>query len=68
VSSINDPKGIDRFRLVTLRSACRLERLGMGRSRRPSARTITINEFKLAKSATWDEVIGALDKRIQELT
>jgi hypothetical protein len=51
--------------LVTLRAAVRLEKLGMVRSRRPSAKALAIAELGLDKNADYDTVIAALSAKIK---
>lgn len=56
----------NRFQLVALRGAVKLEKLGMKRSRSPSAKTLAIQQLGLAKSATHDEVITAITARLED--
>lgn len=57
---------IGRFQLVALKGAVKLEKMGMTRSRRPSAKTLAIQQLGLPKSSTHDEVIAALVAKIEE--
>lgn len=54
---ITGKENIDRFRLMVLRSALRLEAQGMGRSRRPSALT-SAREQGLTKARTAKEALA----------
>jgi len=54
------------FQLVALKGAVKLEKMGMTRSRRPSAKTLAIQQLELPKSSTHDEVIAALEAKIKE--
>lgn len=58
--------GTIRFHWIALRSAVKLEKLGMTRSRRPSARRIAIKELSLPHASTHDEVIAAINKKLGE--
>lgn len=57
---------IARFQWVALRGALRLEKLGMKRSVRPSARQIVLKASGLKSSATYDELIEFANQRIKE--
>lgn len=56
---------IDRFQLVALRGAVKLEKLGMKR-RGQSAAMIAKNQFDLPKSTKYDDVIARITKAIEE--
>jgi hypothetical protein len=58
---------VSAFHLISLKGAVKLEKLGMKRSRSPSAKTIAIKEFGLAPKATHDEVIQTLEQKIKEI-
>lgn len=55
----------NRFHLITLKSAIKLEKLGMTRRSR-SAKAIAIEELGLPKHSTHDEVIAAIVKKLEE--
>lgn len=55
-----------RFHFIALRGAVKLEKLGMHRSRKPSAKAIAIKELQLKRNSSYDEVIAALSKRLGE--
>lgn len=57
---------IIRYHFIVLRSAVRLEKLGMKRSRRPSAKAIAIKELQLKRNSSYDEVIAAISKMLGE--
>lgn len=56
---------IDRFQLVVLRSAVKLEKLGMKR-RGTSATAIAKARFGLKRNATHDDVIARIGAAIEE--
>lgn len=58
--------GTIRFHFVALRSAVKLEKAGMTRSRRPSAKAIAIKELQLPKNSNYDAVIEAISKKLEE--
>lgn len=60
MTALSTPEQINRFRLVSLRSAVKLEAAGMTR-RGKSATSIARTEMKLPKSASRDDVLKALD-------
>lgn len=60
MTALYTPEQINRFRLVSLRSAVKLEAAGMTR-RGKSATSIARAEMKLPKSASRDDVLKALD-------
>lgn len=54
-----------RFHFIALRSAVKLEKLGMTR-RGPSAKSIAIKELQLPWNSNYDAVIEALTKKLGE--
>lgn len=56
---------IIRMHFITLRAAVKLEARGMKRSRKPSAKQISIKELSLPKASSYEEVISALNKKIE---
>lgn len=58
---------VSAFHLISLKGAVKLEKLGMKRSRRPSARAIAIQEFGLGKKASYDDIISTLETKIKEI-
>jgi hypothetical protein len=58
--------GTIRFHLITLRGAVKLEKAGMKRSRRPSAKQIAIKELSLPQGCSYDDVIAAIGERLGE--
>ena len=52
--------------LCVLRGAVKLEKLGMKRSRSPSAKTCAIVKLGLGLKSTHDDVIAALTTKIEE--
>ena len=64
--SIIGESGTIRFHFVALRSAVKLEKLGMKRSRSPSAKTIAIKELQLPRNSNYDQVISALNQKLGE--
>lgn len=57
---------LDLVHLLSLKAAVKLEKAGMHRSKRPSARTIAIHELQLSIRAGYDEIIAALANRVEE--
>ena len=66
MSTITDTSGMIRFHLLALRGAVKLEKRGMKRSRGPSARSIAVKELSLPRSASYDDVIAAIGKKLGE--
>lgn len=60
------PEQIERYRLVTLRAAVRLESLGMKRKGR-SAAAISREILGLSRSASFPAVIEGLTQRIEAI-
>ena len=57
---------LEMVHLLTLRAAVKLEKQGIHRSKRPSARTVAVHELSLSIKAGYDEIIAALSNRIEE--
>lgn len=62
----DDLSGTIRFHWLALRSAVKLEKLGMKRSHSPSAKTIAIRELKLHRNSNYDDVISAISMKLGE--
>lgn len=65
---IDDPEGIALARLITLKQAVRLEATGMRHSSGKSMRKVACTELGLARSTSYDDVVGALAKEIDKRT
>lgn len=59
------PRGVAAFRTIVLRSAVKLESVGL-KSRGGSKRALAIRELGLKRNATYDEVLVALDQAIED--
>jgi hypothetical protein len=66
MEATQDLSGPIRMHFIVLRSAVKLEKRGMRRSRGPSAKAIAIKELQLRRNATHDEVIEAIGKKLGE--
>lgn len=67
MTTITGTAAIARLHWTALRAAVKLEKVGMKRSRRPSARTIACEALRLPKRTGYDKVLKAIDQKMEEL-
>ena len=63
---ITDTNGMIRFHFLSLRGAVKLEKAGLNRSRKPSAKSIAIKQLQLPRSSNYDSIIEAITKMLGE--
>ena len=66
MTAITNPEMIERFRLVQLRGALKLERLGMKHSRMGNIRAKVATFLGMPKNSKIDEVIARLTEMIDK--
>lgn len=59
---------ITRFQWVTIRAALKLEKLGMKRSRRPSARQIILRASGLPTGTSYEDLMKWCDQQVEDFS
>ena len=68
MSAVLTGSAICRFQWAALKAAVKLEKLGMRRSVRPSARQIVLRTSGLPASTGYDELIKYCEERMEEFS